>query len=240
MKIMKILSIVALILGMSGLALAADWTEALKITQGPLVEGVGDTWAVIAWTTNTGGSSMVRYSINPENLSQTAAAPYSDNERTVGQNHRVRLNGLRPGSTYYFMAVSGQGEGTGTQATSPLRQFATKGATQVGRGTGRDETVRITDGPRVEGTGSTWAVIAWTTNTGGGSIVRYGTDQDHLRQMAESPYSDDDKTKAQNHRVRIANLRPNTRYYFIADSGQGEGTGTEARSLISQFTTKVH
>jgi Purple acid Phosphatase, N-terminal domain len=236
---MKISLIVALWLAMSTFMLATHRAAAVKITQGPLVEGVGESWAVVAWTTNTGGSSVIRYGTDPNNLNQTAQAPYSDNDTTPAQNHRVRLKGLRPGSTYYFIAVSGQGEGTGTQATSPIGRFATKGAAQRGNAAGKADAVRITDGPRVEGTGTTWAVIAWTTNTGGSSIVRYGTDQNSLRQMAESPYSDNEKTKAQNHRVRLANLRPHTKYYFLAYSGQGEGTGTEATSSFGQFTTKV-
>ena len=37
-----------------------------KIINGPRVEGVGDNWAVIAWTTNTGGSTIVRYGTNPK------------------------------------------------------------------------------------------------------------------------------------------------------------------------------
>ncbi|HEV7676628.1 MAG TPA: hypothetical protein VGQ12_19015, partial [Candidatus Angelobacter sp.] len=48
------------------------------------------------------------------------------------------------------------------------------------------QAVRITDGPRVEGVGPTWAVIAWTTNTGGSSVVRYGTDANNLSQTAKS------------------------------------------------------
>jgi hypothetical protein len=246
MKIMKVFPVVALVLAMSTLILAADRPAAVRITQGPTVEGVGDSWAVIAWTTNTGGSSVVRYGTDQRNLSQTA--PYSDNDKTATQNHRVRLQGLRPESRYFFVTVSGQGEGTGTQATSSVGQFETKGTSQEERGgergergkkgAGRDEEVRITDGPRVEGTGSTWAVIAWTTNTGGSSVVRYGIREDKLRQMAEAPYADNDKTRAQNHRVRLTTLKPHTTYYFIVDSGQGEGTGTETRSSVGQFTTK--
>lgn len=96
---------------------------------------------------------------------------------------------------------------------------------------------RIIDGPAVD-VGDTWATISWTTNTGGSSVVRYGTDPDRLRQTAQSPYADDDRSRAQNHRVQISDLQPNTTYYFIVDSGQGEGTGTEARSRIARFTTR--
>ena len=96
---------------------------------------------------------------------------------------------------------------------------------------------RIINGPVVEGVGDTWATIAWTTNTGGSSVVHYGTHPDRLRQTAESPYADNDRTRAQNHRVQIKHLQPNTTYYFFVDSGQGEGTGTEARSRVERFTT---
>jgi phosphodiesterase/alkaline phosphatase D-like protein len=103
----------------------------------------------------------------------------------------------------------------------------------------KPEAVKITNGPVVEGVGDTWAVIAWTTNTGGSTVVRYGTDQNNLSQTAQAPYADNEATKAQNHRVRVTNLQPNTTYFFIVDSGQGEGTGTEAKSQIGQFKTKA-
>jgi len=102
------------------------------------------------------------------------------------------------------------------------------------------QAVKITDGSRVEGTGPTWAVIAWTTNTGGSSVIRYGTDANNLTQTAKSAYADNDKTKAQNHRVHLKNLKPSTKYFFQVDSGQGEGTGTEAKSGVAEFTTKGH
>ncbi len=104
----------------------------------------------------------------------------------------------------------------------------------------RPAPVKITDGPRVEGASPTSATIAWTTNTGGSSVIHYGTDAKNLNQTAESPYADNEKTTAQNHRVQIHNLKPNTTYYFIVDSGQGEDTGTEAKSSVQQFTTKAH
>jgi phosphodiesterase/alkaline phosphatase D-like protein len=113
-------------------------------------------------------------------------------------------------------------------------------ATGLAKQGGKAGAVRITDGPRVEGVGPTWAVIAWTTNTGGSSVLRYGTDANNLGQTAQAPYSDNEKSKAQNHRVRIKGLKPGTKYYFVADSGQGEGTGSEAKSPVGNFTTKAH
>jgi hypothetical protein len=105
---------------------------------------------------------------------------------------------------------------------------------QVKKTTKKAEAVRIVDGPRVEGTGDTWAVIAWSTNVGGSTIVRYGTDANNLSQTAESPYARSGNV----HRVRVKNLEPNTTYYFVVDSGQGSGTGTETKSQVAQFATK--
>jgi phosphodiesterase/alkaline phosphatase D-like protein len=224
----------------------AQKPAAEKITDGPKIEGVGDTWAIIAWTTNTGGSSVVKYGTDTNNLNQTAQSAYSDNEKSQSQNHRVRLKGLKPGTQYYYSVVSGQGEGTGTQATGPVANFTTKGT--AGSGTpagtppgtaGQSGAVKITNGPKVEGVGPNWAIVAWTTNTGGSSLVRYGTDANSLTQTAQAAYADNEKSKGQNHRVHINNLKPNTKYYFVADSGQGEGTGTEAKSSVADFTTKA-
>jgi len=250
---MKRVLTLILALSLSTLALAINKDDkddkgkaaAEKIVRGPVVEGVGDSWAVIAWTTNTGGSTVVKYGTDPKNLSATAESPYADNDKTAHQIHRVKLNGLRPGTTYFYEAVSGHGEGSGTQATSGVERFTTKGAGQS-KDNDRDAddvrhkspAVRITGGPVVEGVGKDFAVIAWTTNTGGSTLVHYGTDPKHLDQTGEARYSDNEKTQAQNHRVHLKNLKPNTTYFFMADSGQGEGTGTEARSSVGQFKTK--
>jgi len=225
------------------LPLAAQKPAAERIVGQPKVEGVADTWAVIAWTTNTGGSTIVRYGTDQSNLSQTAEAPYSDNEKTMAQNHRVHLKNLKPGTTYFFIVDSGQGEGTGTEAKSSIGQFTTKPAGSHAAGGGeageaREAAVKITNGPRVEGTGADWAEIAWTTNSASGSVVRYGTDANNLGQTAQSPYVDKENASYQMHRVKLTGLKPKTTYFFVVDSGHGEDTGTEAKSQVTQFQTK--
>jgi hypothetical protein len=109
---------------------------------------------------------------------------------------------------------------------------------QYDRRSERPENERITNGPVVETTGDTWTTIAWSTNTGGSSIVHYGRHWDHLSRSAQAPYADDDRRRGQTHRVTINNLRPGTTYYFAVYSGQGEGTGTEAWSGVNEFTTR--
>ena len=94
------------------------------------------------------------------------------------------------------------------------------------------EAVKITKGPVVEHTGSTDAVVAWSTNTSSATIVKYGTDPQHLDRTAETPWG------GLTHRVTIKNLQPGTTYYFQADSSQGAGSGTTAMSGVDKFTTE--
>ena len=216
-------------------------SAAEQIIDGPRVESVGPTSAIVAWTTNTGGSSILRYGTNASSLSQTAESPYTQAAAGGHATHRVHINNLKPNTTYYFMVDSGQGQGTGTEARSQVGSFSTKSPGQggdQGDSAAERQAVRIIDGPRVEGVGNTWAVIAWTTNAASSSVLRYGTTPNSLAQTAESPYADAEGAAHQTHRVRVTNLKPNTTYYFMVDSGQGEGTGTEAKSQMAQFKTK--
>jgi hypothetical protein len=103
---------------------------------------------------------------------------------------------------------------------------------------GRAPAERITNGPVVENVGNSWATVAWSTDTGGSSVVHYGTDRNRLTEMAEAPYDVSKGDHGITHRVKIDHLRPGTTYFYVVDSGQGQGTGTEARSRVEEFTTK--
>ena len=73
--------------------------------------------------------------------------------------------------------------------------------------------IRITNGPVIEEATSDAAVIAWSTDVPSSSQVWYGTEKNNLTHSAEAP---DNGSKT--HRVRIANLKPNTTYYFQVES----------------------
>lgn len=92
--------------------------------------------------------------------------------------------------------------------------------------------VQITNGPVVENVTDTTAEIAWSTNVNSGTALSYGTDATHLDQAAGMPWG------GLTHRVFLKNLKPNTTYYFKAESGQGQGTGTQAETAQSTFQTK--
>lgn len=217
--------------------MAAAQAQPLTITHGPNIEYVGPRTAEIAWTTSTGGSTVLRYGTDPNNLNQTAQEPYAMGQGSQHVTHRVHVPNLQPGTTYYFMVDSAQGQGTGTEAKSSVQSFTTK---PEGSGGGQGA-LTITDGPRVEYVGNDKAEIAWTTSTGGSSIIHYGTDPNNLSQTAEAPYSRSDAPPTGQHavhRVTIKNLQPNTTYYFVVESGQGQGTGTGVKSPVQQFKTK--
>lgn len=95
--------------------------ETLRITNGPVVEKTDVDSAVVAWSTNTGGGTVVKYGTDPNNLSKTEAEPYA----RAGNTHRVELKNLQPNTTYYFKVVSAHGQGTGTEVESPVQQFTT-------------------------------------------------------------------------------------------------------------------
>jgi len=92
---------------------------AVRITQGPIVEYVTDTMAVIAWSTNVSSGSLVRYGLDPKRLDRQASMPWG------ALTHRVELKDLNPGATYYFIAESNQGQGTGTQVQAGEQSFQT-------------------------------------------------------------------------------------------------------------------
>ena len=48
----------------------------IDITQGPVLESVSDHSAVVAWSTNKDGSTVLNYGTDPRNLAQVAEAPW--------------------------------------------------------------------------------------------------------------------------------------------------------------------
>jgi len=96
----------------------------VDITQGPVLESVSDHSAVVAWSTNKEGSTVVNYGTDPRNLSQVAEAPWGAN----GHTHRVELRNLQPNTTYYFRVETGQtrgGNGTAVE-TQGVISFRTQ------------------------------------------------------------------------------------------------------------------
>jgi hypothetical protein len=98
---------------------------------------------------------------------------------------------------------------------------------------------RLTNGPVVKEVTTTSAEVTWSTDEPASSIVKYGTDPRELNRTAEEPWGGGKEPNGDyNHTVWIKNLKPNTTYYFMVESGQGLGTGTGIKSSTQQFRTR--
>jgi len=207
-----------------------QYDQQFNITNGPNVEHVDNTTAVVAWSTDRPASSVVKYGTDPNNMTQTAQEPWG------ATTHRVTIKNLQPGTQYYFSVHSAQGKNAPGQAadTQPM-SFTTTGAGQPassGGGMAQNNQFRITNGPVLEHVGDTTATVAWSTDRPSSSIVKYGTDPNNLSQPAQEAWG------ATTHRVQIKNLQPNTQYYVAVHSAQGQNApGQKADSSPVQFKT---
>lgn len=100
------------------------------------------------------------------------------------------------------------------------------------QGTDSKPGAAITNGPVLEGTSATTAVIAWTTSVNAGTTVRYGTDRGHLDRIAEMPWG------GITHRVHLKGLKPGTTYYYRVSSMNAQGSGRTLESEVLSFTTQ--
>ena len=115
---------------------AAQYTtsQTFRVTNGPIVERVGDSSAVISWSTNVNVGTTLRYGTDPDNLDQAVNAPGS------GLQRRVRINNLEPNTEYYFLVQTNRTRYARPLTLSRLQRFQT--GSQEGVGTpayGRDQ-----------------------------------------------------------------------------------------------------
>ncbi len=102
----------------------------VRITQGPQIERVDADFAIIKWTSNNPGGSpvhlgIVRYGTGPKNLSQTAQSPIRLNPGHSYTVFRVRMEGLKPQTTYYYTVDSMEATGRANGAKSTIKHFTT-------------------------------------------------------------------------------------------------------------------
>jgi phosphodiesterase/alkaline phosphatase D-like protein len=105
------------------------------------------------------------------------------------------------------------------------------------------DTVQITAGPELETVNDTLAIIRWTTTNPGGTslhygIVHYGTDATDLSQVAKSPNRRNPSHPDMIFRVRVAELKPQTTYYYTVESAGATGVNDGVSSPIRTFKTR--
>jgi|SRR6266404_1648105 len=103
----------------------------VRIIQGPELEMAKEYLTIIRWTTNNPGGSpdhfgIVHYGTDPHNLSQTAKSPIRLNPSHSSTIFRVRIQWLKPATTYYYTVASEEANGKSDGVTSPVNNFTTQ------------------------------------------------------------------------------------------------------------------
>jgi hypothetical protein len=102
----------------------------VEIKREPTLEMGVDDLAIIRWTTgNPGGDDqhfgIVRYGTDPRELSGMAKSPVRLNRGDPETIFRVRVEGLKPQTTYYYAVTSTASDGESDGAESSVYQFTT-------------------------------------------------------------------------------------------------------------------
>jgi phosphodiesterase/alkaline phosphatase D-like protein len=110
--------------------------EHVEITKGPALEISHDGVAIIRWTTNNPGGdndhySVIHYGTDPNDLSQTAKNHIRLNQSHQETIFRVRMDGLKPSTTYYYKVTSMGYDGVSDGVESSVHQFTTAAPGQV-------------------------------------------------------------------------------------------------------------
>ena len=100
------------------------------IKHGPELEGANDHLAIIRWESNNPGGSpehfaVAHYGTDPGNLSETAKSPIRLNPGHPDTVFRVRIDGLKPKTTYYYTVESMGADGANDGVNSPVKHFTT-------------------------------------------------------------------------------------------------------------------
>jgi phosphodiesterase/alkaline phosphatase D-like protein len=110
----------------------AKKADRVDITKGPELELATDHLTIIRWTTNNPGGSDVHYGIvhygtDPNDLSQTAKNPIRLNQGHQYTTFRVRIEGLKLRTTYYYRVTSEESNGMSDGVKSTVGKFTTPG-----------------------------------------------------------------------------------------------------------------
>ena len=190
------------------------------VTPAPAANG---TSATITWTTNEPSSSRVDYGTSAGTLNQTT------NDATPVTSHSVTLNGLTPGTTYFFRVRST--DGSTNEATSPIASDP-----PATFNTPIQAPPAITSIVATPGTGGATATITWTTDVASDSRVDYGTTSASLTTQVSNP------SLVTAHSIGLTGLNAGTTYYFRVRSANSQGNASVSPVQAdppAQFVTPV-
>lgn len=104
----------------------------VQITEGPALELFRNNEAIIRWTSNNPGGTdehfgIVKYGTDPKDLSLTAKSHIRLNRNHPYTVFRVRVEGLKAGTTYYYTVASMNADGTEDGVKSGIYHFTAPG-----------------------------------------------------------------------------------------------------------------
>jgi hypothetical protein len=110
----------------------AEKAARVEITQAPALEWARDDLAIIRWTINNPGGSddhfgVVYYGTDLKALSRTAKSHVRLNRSHPETIFRVRVDGLKPRTTYHYTVTSMESDGKSDGVMSRVNQFTTPG-----------------------------------------------------------------------------------------------------------------
>ena len=129
-----VLAAASLLQSMPAAAQVSPTTEKgahVRITRGPQIERADPDFAIVNWTSNNPGGSpehygIVHYGTDPKKLEQTAKSPIRLNPAHSYTVFRVRMDGLKPATTYYYKVESTEANGDSDEMESFIRHFTTR------------------------------------------------------------------------------------------------------------------
>jgi phosphodiesterase/alkaline phosphatase D-like protein len=104
----------------------------VRIARGPQVESANEDSAIIRWKSNNPGGSdehygVVHFGTSPRELTRTAKSHIRLNQAHSYTVFRVRVDGLAPGTTYYYTVDSMEASSRDDGVKSAINQFRTSG-----------------------------------------------------------------------------------------------------------------
>jgi hypothetical protein len=104
----------------------------VAIVKAPEVEMSAEHLTIIRWTTNNPGGTDVHYGVvhygtDPNDLSQTAKSPLRLNHGHKTTIFRVRMDNLKPKTTYYYKVDTEESTGESDRVKSPVKKFTSAG-----------------------------------------------------------------------------------------------------------------
>jgi phosphodiesterase/alkaline phosphatase D-like protein len=119
-------------------------------------------------------------------------------------------------------------------------RLAAGGQSRIGE---RASRTQIIQGPTLESSTDTSAIVRWTTSSVEGTTVRYGVvhfgvDPRDLHQVAKSQNRWNRGLPSMTYRVWVDNLEPGLTYYYRVEFTDANGANEGADTAVHQFTTQ--